>query len=156
MRASRSGLPFDEAFDHVWCHNVTMNIADKRGLASEVARVLKRGGHFSCVEQTQGPAGELIFPVPWASTPSASFLVTPAAMREALEAGGLRVLREVDLTGKALEFMKEARARAARGEPPLQVNQVVMGDDMAERQRNNGRNIAEKRSADHFILAGKT
>ena len=38
-------LPFAEGtFDHVWCHNVTMNIQDKGKLASEVARVLKRGG----------------------------------------------------------------------------------------------------------------
>ena len=38
-------LPFGAAsFDHVWCHNVTMNIPDKKKLASEVARVLKPGG----------------------------------------------------------------------------------------------------------------
>lgn len=75
--------------DHVWCHNVTMNIQDKTKLASEVARVLKRGGRFSCFEVGQGPGGELIFPLPWATDASASFLVMPAIMRQALEQGGL-------------------------------------------------------------------
>ena len=44
-------LPFqDGTFDHVWSFAVTMNIADKEGLAHEVARVLKPGGRFSCNE----------------------------------------------------------------------------------------------------------
>src|SRR5438105_5816583 len=38
-------LPYpDEAFDVVWCQNVTMNIADKAGFLAVVYRVLKRGG----------------------------------------------------------------------------------------------------------------
>ena len=53
-QADALDLPFAEGtFDHVWCHNVTMNIQDKRKLASEVARVLKRGGRFSCSEVGQ-------------------------------------------------------------------------------------------------------
>src|ERR1700736_2741964 len=50
-QASALALPFEDAsFDHVWCHNVTMNIADRVTLAREVARVLRRQGRFSCVE----------------------------------------------------------------------------------------------------------
>jgi ubiquinone/menaquinone biosynthesis C-methylase UbiE len=48
-------LPFqDGTFDHVWSYAVTMNIADKEGLAREVARVLKPGGRFSCNEIERG------------------------------------------------------------------------------------------------------
>ena len=54
--ASALALPFEDAsFDHVWCHNVTMNIADRTTLAREVARVLRHQGRFSCVEIAQGP-----------------------------------------------------------------------------------------------------
>jgi len=149
-------LPFAEGtFDHVWCHNVTMNIQDKRKLASEVARVLKRGGRFSCSELGQGPGGALIFPLPWATDASASFLVTPAMMRQALEDGGLRISEEIDISGAGIAFLREMRARAERGDPPLNANHVIMGDDFGERIRNVGRCAMEKRVVEHFILAEK-
>jgi len=84
-QANALDLPFDdESFDHVLCHNVTMNIEDKAGLAKEITRVLKPGGHFSCVEAGLGPAGEPSFPLPWAQDATFSFLVTPDEMRAAL------------------------------------------------------------------------
>ena len=43
-QANALALPFQNGtFDHVWSYAVTMNIADKAGLAREVARVLKPG-----------------------------------------------------------------------------------------------------------------
>ena len=148
-------LPFAEStFDHVWCHNVTMNIQDKRKLASEVARVLKPGGRFSCSEVGQGPGGAPIFPLPWATDASASFLVTPAMMRQALEEGGLRISEEIDLSDAIIAFLREMRARAERGERPLTANHVIMGDDFGERVRNFGR-CAIERVVEHFILAEK-
>jgi SAM-dependent methyltransferase len=155
-QADALDLPFAEGtFDHVWCHNVTMNIQDKRKLGSEVARVLKRGGRFSCSENAQGPGGALIFPLPWATDASASFLVTPAMMRRALEDGGLRISEEVDLSGPWIAFLKEMRARAERGDPPLNANHVIMGDDIGERVKNAGRCALEKRVVEHFILTEK-
>src|SRR5215472_17412776 len=54
-QANALALTFqDGTFDHVWSYAVTMNIADKAGLAREVARVLKPGGSFSCNEIEQG------------------------------------------------------------------------------------------------------
>src|SRR5260370_4196095 len=95
-QASAIALPFEDAsFDHVWCHNVTMNIADRATLAREVARVLRRQGRFSCVEAAQGPGGPPVFPLPWAKDPSASCLATPEAMRTAVEQAGLRIVEAV-------------------------------------------------------------
>lgn len=149
-------LPFPGGtFDHVWCHNVTMNIQDKGRLASEVARVLKRGGRFSCSEIGQGSGSALVFPLPWATDASASFLVTPARMRRALEDGGLRILNEIDLSEAGIEFLKEMRLRAERGDPPLNANYVIMGDDFRERVRNLGKCAMEKSVVEHFILAEK-
>jgi SAM-dependent methyltransferase len=154
--ADALALPFaDGTFDHVWCHNVTMNIPDKKKLASEVARVLKSGGRFSCSEVGQGPGGALIFPLPWATDAAASFLVTPAMMRQALEEGGLRIKEEIDLSDAILAALKEMRARAERGDPPLNAYHVIMGDDMGERIRNFSRCAMEKRVVEHFILVEK-
>ena len=126
--ADALALPFaDGTFDHVWCHNVTMNIPDKKKLASEVARVLKSGGRFSCSEVGQGPGGALIFPLPWATDASASFVVTPAMMRQALEEGGLRIKEEIDLSDAILTALKEMRARAERGDPSLNANSRDLG-----------------------------
>jgi len=149
-------LPFAEGtFDHVWCHNVTMNIQDKRKLASEVTRVLKRGGRFSCSEVGQGPGGAPIFPLPWATEASASFLVTPALMRQTLEEGGLRIREEIDLSDAGIASLREMRARAERGDPPLNAIHVIMGDDIGERIKNFSRCAIEKRLVEHFILAEK-
>src|SRR5262245_35031085 len=66
-RANALDLPFpDASFDHVWCHNVTMNIPDKPRLAAEVVRVLKPGGRVSCSGMAPGPAGAPVFPARWA------------------------------------------------------------------------------------------
>jgi SAM-dependent methyltransferase len=155
-QADALDLPFAEGtFDHVWCHNVTMNIQEKSKLASEVARVLKRGGRFSCYEVAQGPGGALIFPLPWATDASASFLVTPAMMRQALEEGGLRIGEEIDLSDAGIASIREMRARAERGDPPLNANHVIIGDDIGERIRNVSRCAMEKRVVEHFILAEK-
>jgi len=149
-------LPFAEGtFDHVWCHAVTMNIPDKRMLASEVARVLKSGGRFSCYEMAQGPGGALIFPLPWATDTSASFLVTPSEMRRALEDGGLRVIEQNDISELNIEYAKETRTRAERGEPPLNANYVVMGSDFVERLKNASKCAIEGRVVEHFILSAK-
>jgi len=147
-------LPFpDASFDHVWCHNVTMNIADKQGLAREVARVLAPGGRFSCMEVAQGPSGIPTYPLPWAMDPATSFLATPAAMRAALEAGGLRVIEQEDITQEALDYAREVAARVARGEPNPNQNGVVMGTDFLPRARNSAAALAERRILDQFVLA---
>jgi ubiquinone/menaquinone biosynthesis C-methylase UbiE len=143
------------AFDRIFSHNVTMNIADKVALAHEVARVLVHDGKFSCLELARGPAGEVTFPVPWASEQAASFLVQPGDMRAALEAGGLRVLEELDLTEASKAAAKAASERNRRGEPPLQRNDVVMGDDFQERARNSSRGVMEGALLDILFIAQK-
>lgn len=153
-QGSALDLPFqDGSFDRVWCHNVTMNIPDKKKLASEAARVLVRGGRFVCAEVELGPAGSPIFPLPWANDPSSSFLVTPAEMRAALEGAGLRVIEQRDLTAAVLAFRQEMQARAARGEPPLVMNEVIMGDDFLTRARNSQKSAGEGRLVEQIIVA---
>ena len=96
--ANALALPFQNGtFDHVWSYAVTMNIADKEGGARGGASA-ETGAHFSCNEIEQGTAGAPLFPLPWADDEASSFIVSPTAMRAALEAYGLSVLEQVDLT----------------------------------------------------------
>jgi len=136
-------LPFqDGTFDHVWSYAVTMNIADKEGLGREVARVLKPGGRFSCNEIAQGSGGAPVFPLPWATDETSSFLASPAVMRAALEAAGLSVIEQVDLTATRLG----ETARNALSEP----------DDHPLRLRNLQSCVADGRLVAQFILAEKS
>jgi SAM-dependent methyltransferase len=156
-QGSALDLPFkDASFERVWCHNVTMNIEDKAKLAGEAARVLVRGGRFVCAEAERGPTGAPIFPLPWASDLSSSFLVTPAEMRAVLEGAGLRIVAAIDETPAILAFRNETAARAARGEPPFVRNEITMGEgDFPVRARNMQKGSAEGSIVEHIIVAEK-
>ena len=143
QQANALALPFpDGTFDHVWSYAVTMNIADKQGLGHEVARVLKPGGHFSCNEIARGSGGAPVFPLPWASDEETSFLVSPAEMRAALEAGGLSVIEQADLTATRL---------GETGRQP-----VIERDDFHLRLHNLQSCLADGRLLAQFILAEKS
>ena len=119
-----------------------MNIADKEGLAREVARVLKPGGRFSCNEIEQGTGGAPVFPLPWADDEASSFIVSPTAMRAALEAYGLSVLEQVDLTPTRL---------GDTGRRP-----IVERDDFPVRLQNLQSCLADGRLLAQLILAEKS
>lgn len=154
--ASALDLPFPDAgFDRVWCHNVTMNIADKPRLLAEVVRVLKPGGRFSCADVELGPAGNPPYPLTWASQPSSSFVVTPDEMRALVEASGLHILEQIDVTQAAINARNEAARLAERGEPPRQNLAAVNADDFPQRARNRMRGLREGRLVEQVIVAEK-
>jgi SAM-dependent methyltransferase len=143
-QANALALPFQNGtFDHVWSYAVTMNIADKAGLAREVARVLKPGGRFSCNEIEQGAGGAPVFPLPWATDEMSSFLVSPAAMRAALEGSGLSILEQVDLTPTRLTEKETGRTP------------IIELDDFPLRRHNLQSCLADGRLVAQFILAEK-
>lgn len=55
------------------------------------------------------------------------------AIDGALEEGGLSVVELTDVSELNLQYARETRVRAERGEPPVTANCVVMGDDFLER-----------------------
>ena len=118
-----------------------MNIADKEGLGREITRVLKPSGRFSCNEIARGSGGAPVFPLPWADNEVSSFLVSPAEMRAALEAGGLSVLEQIDVTATRL---------GETGRRP-----VIEHDDFPLRQHNLQSGLADGRLIAQFILAEK-
>ncbi len=136
-------LPFgDVGFDASYMMHVGMNIADKAGVFSEVARVLKPGAVFGVYDVMRTGEGDLSFPVPWSQTPQNSAVATPADYREALEGAGFAISAERDRRDFALEFFAELSARAAQadGPPPLGIH-VLMGKSRAEKVKNMVANI---------------
>jgi sarcosine/dimethylglycine N-methyltransferase len=143
-------LPYDDqTFDVVWCQNVTMNIIDKSGFLAGVYRVLKRGGVFTSTEFSQGPGGELIFPVPWAYDTSTSFLDSEDVMRTRFDRAGFRIREWINYTDTILE-----RAKQLEGTSPGKLTPgLIWGEDGPLRQRNVQLNLMEKRATYWMITA---
>ncbi|HEV2271589.1 MAG TPA: methyltransferase domain-containing protein [Steroidobacteraceae bacterium] len=140
--ASALELPFDGgSFDVVLLQHVAMNISDRARLYREIRRVIKSGGRFATFDVVLKGA-EPHYPVPWAKTPVTSFLLTPAATREAIDAAGFRALVWQDDTESAKAWIAE---RLSSGPPAAPNLGIVMGPGFAQLAANLGRNFMEGR-----------
>jgi len=140
--ASALELPFDDGrFDVVLLQHVAMNISDRERLYREIRRVLKAGGRFATFDVVLNN-GEPHYPVPWARTPTTSFLLSAAATREAIEPAGFRTLAWQDDTEAARVWYAQLRAS---GPPPSPNLGVVMGRDFAQLAANLARSLMEGR-----------
>src|SRR5574343_293078 len=141
-----TNLPFDDnAFDVVWTEHVAMNIPDKRRFYGEMHRVLKPGGTLAIHVILAGPAGPVLFPVPWARTPDTSFLASPEELRHLLKNSGFTIQDWRDTTAEArIWFVKLAERIRRDGFPALGFH-LLMGDDFRAMAQNQGRNLEEGR-----------
>ena len=140
-------LPFaDASFDTGYTQNVSMSVPDKAGFFREAARVLKPGARFVAGEIAQGPAGDVIYPVPWAMTADISHLTMPEETAVILQQAGFEVLDVYDSTEKALAFNLASRERVKADGPPVLSPLVVLKEQALERMRNSARNIEQARA----------
>jgi MPBQ/MSBQ methyltransferase len=141
-----TNLPFSDAsFDIVWTEHVAMNIPDKPKLYREMHRVLKPGGTLAIYDVLAGPAGPVLYPVPWARTPESSFLATPEELRMLLEKSGFKVAVWSDTTDSARAwFVALAEKIRKEGMPPLGFH-VLLGSDFQAMAQNQRRNLEEGR-----------
>jgi SAM-dependent methyltransferase len=131
-------LPFpEESFDVVWTQHVAMNIADRPGLYREINRVLRHGGKLGLYDVVAGE-GAVIFPVPWASSPAASFLLKASEMTRILDEAGFDVLSSKDDSEAGIAFFEALRASPPKSALGLQ---AVMGPQFKQMSENFGHNL---------------
>ena len=156
-QGSALSMPFqDESFDGAFMLHVGMNIEDKAQLFKEIFRVLKLGTSLGVYDVMQNSDGELIYPVPWATDKSTSYLVAPNHYKHALEKAGFEVSKENNRREFALEFFKNLRAKteANGGPPPLGLH-TLMQESTTIKINNMIHNITEGYIAPVEIIANK-
>ena len=141
-------MPFEDGtFDGAYSMNVSMNIARKRAFFLEVHRVLKPGAWLCLSEVAQGPGGEPEYPLAWARSAASSFLSTPQATREDLQASGFTIESLRDTGAQAREFAVRSRAIVEAGGKPLhQAVILVHGEQAGAAMANSGRAMRERRT----------
>jgi hypothetical protein len=88
----------------------------------------------------------LYYPVPWAPDPSISFLTTPDALRELLEAAGLQILGWRDTSEIGRVWFKEVAAKMRQqSERPALGFHILLGPDFRVMAQNQVLNLNENR-----------
>ena len=130
-------LPFaDNVFDVVWMQNVGMNIADKQRLYGEIYRVLKPGGRYAFQEMTAGNAATSYFPLPWATDPADSFLVSAEEIRS--------FLAETGFVAEVFEDTSDAHlSRTTADTAPSPLTLGVYVDNLTQKSGNARRSLEE-------------
>lgn len=124
------------SFDAAYMFHVGMNIENKSRLFAEVRRVLTPSGVFGIYDVMRTAAGQLSYPVPWASGPESSFVEDAASYRQLLAAAGFEVVKERNRREFAQEIFAQMRAKgAAAGPAPLGLH-IVMGPSAAQKVKN--------------------
>ena len=139
-QGSALDLPFpDDSFDVVCMQNVGMNIADKRGLYGEIARVLKPGGRYAFQEMAAGEMATSYFPLPWATEPADNFLVSFDEMRSLFEGCGFTAELFEDTSEAHLNRSMANATPAAAG----QLGLSVFVDNLGQKAGNARRSLEE-------------
>ncbi len=132
-------------FDAAWTIHVGMNIANKTACYSEVFRVLKPDAPFVIYDVLATGDQAIHFPVPWAQSAAASFLVTRAELTMMLAQVGFTVITAEDHTTKALAGLERAAQQSQQTAPsPLGLH-LVLGPIVRTMVQTLHQNFVEQR-----------
>jgi ubiquinone/menaquinone biosynthesis C-methylase UbiE len=150
-------IPFEDAtFDVVWTQHASMNIAYKKRLYSEMHRVVKSGGKLAIYDVFKGSSSDIIddstssihFPVPWASDPSISHLISAEEARKLLkDVVGFKEVAWEDKTESVIDWIKQMIKRAQTSGPPRIGLHVLVGPQWSDLVKNLLKNLEEGRIA---------
>lgn len=139
-------LPFkSDSFDGIWSQHCSMNIPDKKRLYSEYLRVLKKGGYLMVHDVVEGGGDTIRYPVPWASDPALSFLVSESETLSLLSAAGFTEVYMQEITEDALAWFEQQKNSPADRKKAIFNQKMVYGDDLLTMVRNMVINLKEGR-----------
>jgi ubiquinone/menaquinone biosynthesis C-methylase UbiE len=155
--ADALSIPFPaETFTAAYMLHTGMNIADKAKLCSEVARVLRSGSPFAIYDVMQTGGGELVYPVPWATTAQSNAVAEPEEYRTAMRATGFDLVWERDRKDFALAYFDQLKSKMADANAPKPLGlHTLMGDRRKDQVRNMIENISSGQIAPFEIIARK-
>jgi SAM-dependent methyltransferase len=135
----------DNTFDLAWMQHCSMNIADKRALFKEIARVLKPGGRIALYEIFSGLHPIQYFPVPWSCDASLCFLPDESTVKHDLKTAGFEIVLWDDLTLEIYEFQRRIIERIRKtGWPSLNPG-ILLGPAFQDMAINLMKNLEEGR-----------
>jgi len=141
---SGTEIPFGDAvFDAATLMHVGMNIEDKATLLREMARVTRSGGVVLLYDLMRIGPGELVHPMPWASSPDFSFVDAPEVYEAAARAAGLEIRERHDFEDLARSFF----------EPPMEEGLTPGRRDRAANPRRQAMFANAHRAISGGVLA---
>jgi SAM-dependent methyltransferase len=141
----------DASVDHAWTQHVAMNIADRPRLYSEIRRVIRPGGRFAVFDVIDAGGGELLLPVPWATAPEHSHLVTRDRQRDLLQQAGFHLDVCDDPTEEMVEVLRGMLAGPPPGASPSPLTPGLFIDDFPTKAQRYFANMESGRTA--LVLA---
>jgi sarcosine/dimethylglycine N-methyltransferase len=145
VHADALQLPFaPESFDIAWSQALVQSVPDKPALLAEARRVLVSGGRLALFEVVGGPGGPVRLPVPWASHPSESFLVSGEELRGIAEDAGFQPVAWRQGADVLAAVTAAASDLPAPG-PDRGIGLALLMPDFEQRMAGVAQNLAERR-----------
>jgi hypothetical protein len=107
----------------------------------------RASGRFALFDVIDGGGGELLLPVPWATRPEHSHLVSREGLRDLVEAAGFRTDHYEDPTSEMVEQLRRMLEPPPPGAAPPVLSARIFIDDLETKGAAYFRNMTEGRTA---------